>query len=74
MQAVDPDRESAPEVGAANRPASLPRRLAALLALIALLASAALSSWWILSDQADFSAADGRRTPAASPRANEDLR
>jgi ferric-dicitrate binding protein FerR (iron transport regulator) len=66
MQVVDPNRESEPEVGAENRPASLPRRLAALLALIALLASAAVSSWWILSGQADFFAADRRRAPAAA--------
>jgi hypothetical protein len=69
MQGVDPNRESAPEVGAENRPVSLRRRLAALFVLIALLASAAVSSWWILSNQVDFFAADGRRAPAAADEA-----
>ncbi len=66
MQTVDPNRESAPEGDAKNRAPSLPRRLAALFVLIALLASAAVSSWWILSNQADFFAADGRRAPPAA--------
>jgi hypothetical protein len=61
MQAVDPNREFAPEGDAKKRAPSLPRRLAALFVLLALLASAAVSSWWILSNQADFFAADGRR-------------
>jgi len=70
MRRVDPNRESQPEVDAENRPVSLPRRLAALFVLIALLVSAAVSSWWILSDQADFFAADGRRAPTAADEAH----
>ena len=70
MQVVDPNRESAADAGGENRPISLPRRLAALFVLIALLASAAISSWWILSNQADFFAADGRRAPAAADEAH----
>jgi hypothetical protein len=66
MPVVDPNRESEPAVGAESRPPSLAQRLAALLALIALLASAVISSWWILSGQADFFAADGRRAPTAA--------
>jgi hypothetical protein len=70
VQVFDPNRESAPEVGAENRPVSLPRRLAALFVLIALLASAAISSWWIISNQADFFAADGQRAPATADEAH----
>jgi hypothetical protein len=69
MQAIDPKRESAPDAGAEDRPISLPRRLAALFVLIALLASAAVSSWWILSNQADFFAEDRRRSRAADDEA-----
>jgi hypothetical protein len=69
MQVVDPNRESESDASGEDRPISLPRRLAALFVLIALLASAAVSSWWILSDQADFFAADGRRAPAAANEA-----
>jgi hypothetical protein len=68
-QVVDPNRESTPEVAAEDRPFSLSRRLMALFILIALFASAAISSWWILSDQADFYAADGRRAPAVADEA-----
>ena len=70
QQMVDPNRESTPEVGAENRPISLSRRLAALFVLIALLASAAISSWWILSNQADFFAADRRRAPVTADEAH----
>ena len=70
QQVVDPNREPPPDVGAKNRPVSLPRRLAALFVLIALLASAAISSWWILSNQADFFAAGGRREPATADEAH----
>jgi hypothetical protein len=69
MPVVDLNRE--PEITAVveSRPISLSRRLAALFVLIALLASAAISSWWILTDQADFFAADGRRARAAEDEA-----
>jgi hypothetical protein len=47
--------------GGEQRPTSLLKRLAALVALIALLASAAVSSWWIVTGRADFSGADPPR-------------
>jgi ferric-dicitrate binding protein FerR (iron transport regulator) len=66
MQPVDPNRDSTPAADLGSRPVPLPRRVAAFLVLIALLAAAALSSWWILSGQVDFFAADGRRAPATA--------
>lgn len=69
MQEVEPNREPETDVGAEDRPVSLSRRLAALFILIALLASAALSSWWILSGQADFFAADRARATAEEEKA-----
>ena len=66
MRVEDPNPESAPEGRAEHVPASLPRRLAALFALVALLAAAAISSWWIVTDRADFGATAAGRAPAAA--------
>jgi hypothetical protein len=69
MAAQTPNPEPARAADAERAPASLPRRLAALFALIALLASAALSSWWILTGRADFFAAGRQHPPAGSDEA-----
>jgi len=66
MTEEDPNPESAPEAGRERLQASLPLRLAALLALIALLASAAVASWWIVTDRVDFFAAGAPRSPASA--------
>ena len=58
MAAENQYQEPTPAPGGELRPISLSKRLAALVALIALLASAAISSWWIVTDRADFSGAD----------------
>jgi hypothetical protein len=60
------------ESGAAQDPAmttapvSPQKRLLALIALLALLASGALTGWWILTDQADFGGVS--RSQAEDPR------
>lgn len=59
----DPTPEGA-EAGAATT-FSLLQRLLAGIALAALLASAAISSWWILDGQADFVGALGKPQHAA---------
>jgi hypothetical protein len=50
-------------------PATPRQRLAAAVALLALLASAALSAWWIATDQADFGAVSEETAPVAGPAA-----
>lgn len=56
--ARDPSETTAP-------PVSPLQRLLALIALLALLASGAITSWWVLTDQADFGGAN--RSQAADP-------
>ncbi len=50
--------------GGGPPPATPLQRVIAGIALIALLASAAISSWWILSGRVDFTA--DRRAPAVA--------
>ena len=51
------ESEAAPDPAGTPAPVSLLTRLLALIALLALLASGAVTSWWILTDQADFGGA-----------------
>jgi hypothetical protein len=61
---MDQDPSASPEETSFQPPPAGPlKRLVAAIALAALLASAAVSSWWILSGRADFTRT---RPPAAS--------